>query len=102
MQKRPRRWIRRMQFCQDVVFSAHVVRGLHLAAERWAPQDHLLFADRYRIGEVGVSAGKLADHERTSEIREVAPQVRLKPRQIEFFARAYSAGRVLKGAGYGC
>jgi hypothetical protein len=98
VRERPRRLgPARRERRQDAVLAAHVVRGLHLVAERRSAQDELDRLARGRrpadqVREVRVPARKLRDLDRAVEdARELAREERRQPGGIELLAHADGA-----------
>ena len=89
--KKRRRSLRvnQVQFREYAVLPTHIMRGFDLTAERRTAQHHLAVAQTHQISQVGMSAGKLFDRERSDEIRQVFPDPGFKPGYVKLFAGAH-------------
>ncbi|MNN78421.1 hypothetical protein D3C81_1949800 [compost metagenome] len=88
------------QLIEDAEFTAHVVGGLGLVAERRTAQDEFLFRVFQQVGQVRRTARKLADRRCAAQAGNVRLEVRIDQAGIEFFARADAGGLVSKRHAY--
>src|SRR5467141_5301480 len=85
-----------MQLSEHTELAAHIVRGFDFAAEGRSAQNHFLAPETHQVGQIGVAARELFDHEGSGLTGKMAAQERLELGQVEFFAGSYSGCAISK------
>ena len=83
-----------VELVEDAVFAAHVVGRLGLVTERRTPQDELLLRVLDQVGQIGRTAGKLADSGFAAQAGDVSLEIGIDDGGVEFFACADAGGLV--------
>ena len=81
---------------ENTEFSSHVMRGLHLAAERRATKNEFLAAQRNGVRQIRMATGILLDGERSAFAWKVSAEKRLQFEQVQLFAGAHRSRAIPK------
>ena len=83
-----RQLIAPVQYRQDAVLAAHVVRAGRDRAQGRPADDEFPGAEAEEIGQIGLAAGKLAHKKRPFRTLQMGTEIRFKPARIEALVRA--------------